>query len=113
VKDRLFRSDLFYRLNVFPIRVPPLRERRQDIPLLVDHFVTKFMRRMNKSITSIPKKTMQALANWDWPGNVRELENLVERSVILTQGSVLHAPLTELGGPTGSVSGTGPADRSA
>jgi formate hydrogenlyase transcriptional activator len=98
VKERLFRSDLFYRLNVFPIRVPPLRERRQDIPLLVDHFAAKFMRRMNKSITSIPKKTMEVLANWDWPGNVRELENFVERSVILTPGSVLQAPLMELGG---------------
>jgi len=91
-----FRSDLYYRLNVFPIRVPPLRERREDIRSLVEHFVQKFARRMNKSITSIPKKTMDALMGWKWPGNVRELENFIERSVILTQGSVLVSPLSEL-----------------
>jgi len=91
-----FRSDLYYRLNVFPIRVPPLRERREDIRSLVEHFVQKFARRMNKSITSIPKKTMDALMGCEWPGNVRELENFIERSVILTQGSVLVAPLSEL-----------------
>jgi formate hydrogenlyase transcriptional activator len=73
-----------------------LRERREDIPLLVEHFVQKFTRRMNKSITSIPKKTMDALLGWEWPGNVRELENFIERSVILTQGSVLVAPLGEM-----------------
>jgi len=91
-----FRSDLFYRLNVFPIRVPPLRDRREDIPLLVEHFVQKCSRRMKKSITSIPRKTMDRLIGWDWPGNVRELENFIERSVILTQGSVLVSPLAEL-----------------
>lgn len=96
VRESEFRSDLYYRLNVFPIRLPPLRERRDDIPLLVEHFVQKCARRMNKSITSIPKKTMDALAGWDWPGNIRELENFVERSVILTNGSVLAAPLSEL-----------------
>jgi PAS domain S-box-containing protein len=96
VRESEFRSDLYYRLNVFPIRVPPLRERREDIPLLVEHFVMKCSRRMNKSITSVPKKTMDALREWEWPGNVRELENFVERSVILTQGSVLVSPLTEL-----------------
>jgi PAS domain S-box-containing protein len=96
VRDFAFRSDLYYRLNVFPIRVPPLRERREDIPLLVEHFVQKCARRMNKSITSIPTKTMDALMKWDWPGNVRELENFVERSVILSQGSVLVSPLAEL-----------------
>jgi formate hydrogenlyase transcriptional activator len=96
VRESEFRSDLYYRLNVFPIRVPPLRERREDIRLLVEHFVQKFARRMNKSITSIPKKTMDALTGWEWPGNVRELENFVERSVILTQGSVLVSPLSEL-----------------
>ena len=96
VRQNEFRSDLYYRLNVFPIRVPPLRERREDIPLLVEHFVQKFARRMNKSITSIPKGTMDALMEWEWPGNVRELENFIERSVILTQGSVLVAPLSEL-----------------
>jgi formate hydrogenlyase transcriptional activator len=96
VRQNEFRSDLYYRLNVFPIRVPPLRERREDIHLLVEHFVQKFARRMNKSITSIPTKTMDALMGWEWPGNVRELENFIERSVILTQGSVLVSPLSEL-----------------
>jgi len=96
VRQNEFRSDLYYRLNVFPIRLPPLRERREDIQLLVEHFVQKCARRMNKSITSIPKKTMDALIEWEWPGNVRELENFIERSVILTQGSVLVAPLSEL-----------------
>jgi PAS domain S-box-containing protein len=96
VRQNEFRSDLYYRLNVFPIRLPPLRERREDIQLLVEHFVQKCARRMNKSITSIPKRTMEALIEWEWPGNVRELENFIERSVILTQGSVLVAPLSEL-----------------
>ena len=96
VRRNEFRSDLYYRLNVFPIRVPPLRERRDDIRLLVEHFVQKCARRMNKSITSIPKRTMDALMGWEWPGNVRELENFIERSVILTQGSVLVSPLSEL-----------------
>jgi len=96
VRENEFRSDLYYRLNVFPVRVPPLRERREDIQLLVEHFAEKFARRMNKSITSIPKKTMDALREWEWPGNVRELENFVERSVILTHGSVLVVPLSEL-----------------
>jgi PAS domain S-box-containing protein len=96
VCEKEFRSDLYYRLNVFPIRVPPLRERRDDIRLLVEHFVQKCARRMNKSITSIPKRTVDALMGWEWPGNVRELENFIERSVILTHGSVLVAPLSEL-----------------
>jgi len=96
VAERQFRSDLFYRLHVFPIRMPPLRERRGDIPLLVRYFVQKFGRRMNKQIDTIPSETMEALMNWGWPGNVRELENFVERSVILTEGSVLRVPLAEL-----------------
>ncbi len=96
VRDKEFRSDLFYRLNIFPIFLPPLRERREDIPLLVEHFVQKISGRMKKSITSIPKKTMDALTNWSWPGNVRELENFIERSLILSSGSVLAAPLSEL-----------------
>jgi PAS domain S-box-containing protein len=96
VRDHDFRSDLYYRLNVFPIRVPPLRERRDDIRLLVEHFVQKFARRMNRTITTIPKKTMDTLISLDWPGNVRELENYIERSVILTQGSVLVSPLAEV-----------------
>jgi PAS domain S-box-containing protein len=96
VVHKEFRSDLYYRLNVFPIRNPPLRDRRQDIQLLVEHFVRKYATRMGKSITSIPSKTMEALMQWSWPGNIRELENFVERSVILTPGSTLQAPLGEL-----------------
>jgi formate hydrogenlyase transcriptional activator len=92
-----FRSDLFYRLNVFPIRMPPLRDRHGDIPLLVRYFVRKLARRMDKHIDTIPNSTMEALMNWHWPGNVRELENFIERSVILTEeGTVLHSPLAEL-----------------
>ncbi len=94
-----FRGDLYYRLKVFPVCVPPLRDRREDIPLLVEHFVRTFASRMKKSITSIPKKTIDVLAQWDWPGNIRELENFMERSVILTEGGVLRVPLQELGGP--------------
>jgi formate hydrogenlyase transcriptional activator len=93
---REFRSDLFYRLSVFPIRVPPLRERRDDIPLLVRHFVRKFAQRMDRHIETVPKKTMSALIAWSWPGNVRELENFMERSVILTEGNALRVPLAEL-----------------
>jgi formate hydrogenlyase transcriptional activator len=96
VQKREFRSDLYYRLNVFPIRIPPLRERREDIQPLVEHFVHIFADRMKKSITNIPVKTMEALVRWDWPGNIRELENFVERSVILTPGSVLTVPLSEI-----------------
>ena len=91
-----FRSDLFYRLNVFPIRVPALRERRHDIPLLVRHFVHKFAGQMNRKIESVPTETMQALIDYSWPGNVRELENLIERSVILSKGPTLRVPLTDL-----------------
>ena len=96
VAERHFRSDLFYRLNVFPIHMPSLRQRREDIPLLVRHFVRKYARRMDRVIETIPRETMQALVNWPWPGNVRELENLIERSVILTRGTGLQAPLQEL-----------------
>jgi PAS domain S-box-containing protein len=96
VKEREFRADLYYRLNVFPIVIPPLRERREDVRPLIEHFVGKFANRMKKSITSIPSRTMEILVRWDWPGNIRELENFVERSVILTPGSVLQAPLSEL-----------------
>ena len=96
VNRREFRSDLYYRLNVFPLRTPPLRERREDIPLLIEHFVRKYAARMNKSILSIPAKTMETLVRWAWPGNIRELENFVERSVILTPGKVLQVPLSEL-----------------
>ncbi len=100
VKQGEFRSDLYYRLKVFPVCVPPLRERREDIPALVDHFVRIYATRMKKSITSIPKRTMEVLERWDWPGNIRELENFIERSVILTEGSVLRAPLQELSQPS-------------
>jgi formate hydrogenlyase transcriptional activator len=96
VAEKEFRSDLFYRLNVFPIRMPSLRERRDDIPLLVRYFVLKFAREMNRGIESIPTQTMNALVNWHWPGNVRELENFIERSVILTDGTALRAPLADL-----------------
>ncbi|HTU41059.1 MAG TPA: PAS domain S-box protein [Candidatus Aquilonibacter sp.] len=98
IKANEFRSDLYYRLNVFPILIPPLRERRDDIRPLVEHFVRKFAIQMKKTITSIPSKTMELLVRWRWPGNIRELENFVERSVILTSGSVLRAPLAELEG---------------
>ena len=94
--ERQFRTDLYYRLNVFPIVVPPLRERVEDIPLLVRHFTQKYAQRMNRGIESIPADTMQALTRWSWPGNVRELENLIERAVILSRGAVLNVPLTEL-----------------
>ena len=96
VSRHQFRSDLFYRLNVFPVRIPPLRERQEDIPALVRYFVQKFADRMGRKIESVPTKTMEALSQSPWPGNVRELENLIERSVILTQGSVLRVPLSEL-----------------
>lgn len=96
IREDKFREDLFYRLNVFPIEIPPLRERRGDIPLLVQHFMSKLSRQMGKKITSIPRHTMQLLANASWPGNVRELQNFIERAVILTQGSELYVPLAEL-----------------
>jgi len=96
VADREFRNDLYYRLNVFPIRIPPLRDRREDIPLLVGYFVQKCAKQMQKRIDAIPAHVMKGLAAWDWPGNIRELENFVERAVILTRGKSLEAPLGEL-----------------
>lgn len=96
VAQHEFRSDLYYRLKVFPIEIPPLRERREDIPILVNYFVHKHSRRMNRQIVTIPSEAMKVLSNWSWPGNVRELENFIERAVILTQGPVLRAPLSEL-----------------
>lgn len=96
VKDRQFRGDLYYRLRVFPIVLPPLRERREDIPLLVRYFVSKHARNMDRRIETIPGDVMKALVRWEWPGNIRELENFVERSVILTRGSTLRAPTNEL-----------------
>jgi formate hydrogenlyase transcriptional activator len=96
IRDGTFREDLFYRLNVFPIEIPPLRDRREDIPLLVNYFASKLSGRMGKKIKSIPKEAMQVMANASWPGNVRELENFIERAVILTQGSELYVPVAEL-----------------
>jgi len=96
VAEREFRSDLFYRLNVFPIRIPPLRERKEDIPLLVSFFVQKFAKQMQKEIESVPSAVMKGLTAWEWPGNIRELENFIERAVILTRGKALEVPLTEL-----------------
>ena len=88
-----FREDLYYRLNVFPIEVPPLRERRQDIPLLAHHFTQLFAWKMRKTIERISSETMQAFLRYNWPGNIRELQNLIERAVILSDGPVLQVPL--------------------
>src|SRR3984885_2772188 len=96
IANKEFRSDLYYRLNVFPIRIPPLRDRKDDIPLLVSHFVQKFAKEMQKPIEAIPTAVMKGLRTWDWPGNIRELENFIERAVLLTRGKSLEAPLAEL-----------------
>jgi transcriptional regulator with GAF, ATPase, and Fis domain len=96
VANKEFRADLYYRLKVFPIQAPPLRERINDIPILVRHFVSLHSRRMGKNIETISDATMDALKRWKWPGNIRELENFLERAVILTRGSVLYIPVTEL-----------------
>jgi transcriptional regulator with GAF, ATPase, and Fis domain len=96
VADRGFREDLYYRLRVFPITIPALRERREDIPLLVRYFVTRHARSMGKQIESISPDSMKALTGWHWPGNIRELENFIERAVILSKGPVLRIPLGEL-----------------
>jgi len=99
VKRREFRSDLYYRLNVFPISVPPLRARREDIPALVMHFVESFSRRMGKQIEHVRPETMSALSSYDWPGNIRELQNLIERAVILSKDGALANPLPITGTP--------------
>ena len=96
IAAREFRNDLYYRLNVFPIRIPPLRERKEDIPLLVSYFVQKLAKQMQKKIEAIPPAVMKGLVAWDWPGNIRELENFIERAVILTRGRSLEAPFEEL-----------------
>ncbi len=96
VEQRKFRDDLFYRLNVFPIYVPALRERSEDIPLLVNHFAQRFARRMNRTIETIPAETMAVLTRYPWPGNIRELQNVIERAVILSHGPVLQVPLQDL-----------------
>jgi formate hydrogenlyase transcriptional activator len=96
IADREFRSDLYYRLHVFPIRIPPLRERKEDIPQLVSYFVQKFAKQMQKKIDAISPAVMKGLTAWDWPGNIRELENFIERAVIVTRGKSLEAPVGEL-----------------
>jgi formate hydrogenlyase transcriptional activator len=98
IQENRFREDLFYRLNIFPIEIPPLRERREDIPLLVHYFVSRLSREMQKRIRTIPREAMNALTNAPWPGNIRELENFIERAVILTQGEELNVPVGELAG---------------
>jgi formate hydrogenlyase transcriptional activator len=100
VKRNEFRSDLYYRLNVFPVPLPPLRGRREDIPALVEHYVDIYSRRMNKQIEHITPETMSALTSYPWPGNIRELQNFIERSVIVTSGSVLQPLLDSLASPT-------------
>jgi formate hydrogenlyase transcriptional activator len=124
VANREFRSDLYYRLNVFPLYIPPLRERKGDIPLLVHHFAKKYTTRMNKEISTIPSQTMRVLESMPWLGNVRELANVIERAVILSRGTALEVPLAELRkeplaaspvGPSVSTQATPPthAERSA
>jgi len=100
IRDEMFREDLFYRFNVFPIEIPPLRDRREDIPLLVNYFVSKVSRQMRKQIQSIPKRSMEMLTNCPWKGNIRELANFIERAVILSRGQELEVPVSEL--PTSS-----------
>jgi len=96
VAAREFRSDLYYRLRVFPLHMPPLRERREDIPALVRYFVEKHSRRMNRVVDTIPAETLDLLARYPWPGNIRELENLIERAVIVSPGPILRVPIGEL-----------------
>jgi formate hydrogenlyase transcriptional activator len=105
VAERAFRSDLYYRLNVFPVRIPALRERREDVPLLVRYFVQKFSRSLNKTVEYVPAEAMDALANYAWPGNIRELENLIERAVLLSPGKELRIPVAELKSAAGLAEG--------
>lgn len=111
VSERQFRADLYYRLNVFPIEISPLRDRREDIPPLVRHFVQLFSRRMNKNIHAIPSATMEALMCYDWPGNVRELQNIIERAVILSNGPVLSLPARDLQPASGTAISQDNGDR--
>jgi formate hydrogenlyase transcriptional activator len=107
VEESKFRADLFYRLNVFPVVVPPLRDRREDIPMLVRHFAQQFARRMKRTIETIPVEAMQALTRYDWPGNIRELQNLIERAVILSPGPTLFVPMEALTPRNGAVAAMG------
>jgi formate hydrogenlyase transcriptional activator len=117
VDEGKFRADLYYRLHVFPLHVPSLRERRGDIPLLTRYFVQKHAQRMGRNIDTIPASALEALTRYDWPGNIRELQNLIERSVILTNGSTLHVAMSEFAGNSAPVSmhsrnsATQPAER--
>jgi len=106
VEEGTFRSDLYYRLHVFPLTVPPLRERREDIPLVVRHFVEKYARRLNRRIETIPARALEVLTDYPWPGNVRELQHFLERAVILSSGPSLRAPLDELKHETASACAT-------
>jgi len=109
VDEGQFRADLYYRLHVFPLNVPPLRERREDIPLLTRYFVQKYSQRMKRNIVDIPSAALDALSRYDWPGNIRELQNVIERSVILTRGNVLAVAMPAF---TGRVAAAGPHPRS-
>ncbi len=115
VNEQKFRSDLYYRLNVFPIRVPSLRERPEDIPLLVRHFVQQFSRRMSKVIDTIPSETMTTLVKYPWPGNIRELQNVIERAAILSKGPMLLVPSDDLRPPANPPApfASAPADATA
>jgi formate hydrogenlyase transcriptional activator len=96
IEKHEFRSDLYYRLNVFPVRLPPLRDRREDVPLLVRHFMTRYSRQMGRLVDTVTERTMESLIGYAWPGNIRELQNLIERAVILSPGKLLHPPLDEI-----------------
>ncbi len=111
VADKRFRSDLYYRLNVFPILLASLRQRSDDIPPLVRHFTQRFARRMGRRIESIPVDIMEALLTYQWPGNIRELQNVIERAVILSRGTTLHVPLTDLQSQPTSAAPTGRAEK--
>jgi formate hydrogenlyase transcriptional activator len=102
VAEKKFRMDLYYRLNIFPIALPPLRQRVEDIPMLVAHFAHKYGRRMSKQISKIPKDAMDTLTRYPWPGNIRELQNLIERAMILTEGDVLQIPALPSSVPIGT-----------
>jgi len=107
ILDEKFREDLFYRFNVFPIEIPPLRERREDIPLLVNYFVSKVAGRMRRQIKSIPRRAMEVLTNCPWKGNIRELANFIERAVILTRGEELEVPVNELATSSEAIAAVG------